>query len=188
MFLVLSQRHFPKWQLLRGIFPDCNFLNSLSFFITLPQLYINFLWQEHQISRAALVHFNFRAGSTHLVPVCTVPHWHWVNKAENQQGWHGQTLCFMCRLNLLLLKGQRCVIFTLIGLVQLLNCLSFSPFHFSLTVLFIFFVLFRGSDGTLFHPGLERNETLHMYNKALCQSLPLVYQEDVDHHGVNTYR
>jgi scavenger receptor class B protein 1 len=46
----------------------------------------------------------------------------------------------------------------------------------------------RGSDGTLFHPGIERNETLHIYNQQLCQSLPLVYQQDVDHHGVETYR
>ena len=27
-----------------------------------------------------IVHFNFRAGSTFPVPVCTVPHGHWVNK------------------------------------------------------------------------------------------------------------
>ena len=36
-------------------------------------------------SQAAVVHFNFRAGSTFPVPVCTVPHRHWVNKADNQQ-------------------------------------------------------------------------------------------------------
>ena len=36
-------------------------------------------------SRAAVVHFNFRAGSTFSVRVCTVPHGHWVNKADNQQ-------------------------------------------------------------------------------------------------------
>ena len=36
-------------------------------------------------SRAAVVHFNFRAGSTFLVPVFTVPRGHWVNKADNQQ-------------------------------------------------------------------------------------------------------
>ena len=37
-------------------------------------------------TRAAVVHFNFRARSTFPVPVCTVPHGHWVNKADNQQG------------------------------------------------------------------------------------------------------
>ena len=37
------------------------------------------------MSLAAIVHFNIRAGSTFLVPVCTVPHGHWVNKADNQQ-------------------------------------------------------------------------------------------------------
>ena len=32
-----------------------------------------------------LVHLNFRAESTFPVPVCTVPHRHWVNEADNQQ-------------------------------------------------------------------------------------------------------
>ena len=31
------------------------------------------------------VHMNLRAGSTFPVPVCTVPHGHWVNKADTQQ-------------------------------------------------------------------------------------------------------
>ena len=34
------------------------------------------------ITRAAVVHFNFRAGSTILVPVCTVSPGHWVNKED----------------------------------------------------------------------------------------------------------
>ena len=29
--------------------------------------------------------FNIRARLTFLVPVCTVPHGHWVNKEDNQQ-------------------------------------------------------------------------------------------------------
>ena len=37
------------------------------------------------IARAAVVHWNIRAGSTFPVPVCTVPHRNWVNKADNQQ-------------------------------------------------------------------------------------------------------
>ena len=36
-------------------------------------------------TRAAVVHFILRAGSTFPVPVCTAPHRHWFNKAENQQ-------------------------------------------------------------------------------------------------------
>ena len=36
-------------------------------------------------AQAAVVHFNFRAGSIFPVPVCTVPHGHWVNKADNEQ-------------------------------------------------------------------------------------------------------
>ena len=38
-----------------------------------------------KITRSAVVHFNFQAESTFPVPVCTVPHGHWVNKADNQQ-------------------------------------------------------------------------------------------------------
>ena len=34
--------------------------------------------------RAAVVHFNFRAGSTFPIPVCTVPNVYWVNKADTQ--------------------------------------------------------------------------------------------------------
>jgi hypothetical protein len=46
----------------------------------------------------------------------------------------------------------------------------------------------RGTDGTMFHPDIQRNETLYIFNMNLCQSLPLVYQKDVKHHGINTYR
>ena len=40
-----------------------------------------------KISRAALVHWNFRAGSTFPVPhaVCTVSPGHWANKEDNHQ-------------------------------------------------------------------------------------------------------
>ena len=62
-------------------------------------------------TRAAVVNLNFRAGSTLPVPVFTVPHGNWVNKAQtiNMTG-----RCFRIdqsdfRLNLLLLKRQRCV-------------------------------------------------------------------------------
>ena len=57
--------------------------------------------RRYVLSRAAVVHFNFRAGSTFPVPVCTVPHGLWVNKADTQQdypvqqGGRGQTLCFI---------------------------------------------------------------------------------------------
>ena len=46
----------------------------------------------------------------------------------------------------------------------------------------------QGTDGSLFHPGVEANETLYLFNRDLCRSLPLVYQEDVEHHGMTTYR
>ena len=65
-------------------------------------------------SRAVVVHFNFRAGSTFPVPVCSVPHGHWVNKAA----FNRTSQCNMVdavrlyasfMLNLLWLKGQRWV-------------------------------------------------------------------------------
>ena len=37
------------------------------------------------LPRATVVHLNLRAGSTFPIPVCTVQHGHWVNKADNQQ-------------------------------------------------------------------------------------------------------
>ena len=62
-------------------------------------------------TRAVVVHFNFRAGSTFPVPICTVPHGHWVNQADNQQDWPVDAVRLYASnwLNLLLLKGQRCV-------------------------------------------------------------------------------
>ena len=54
-----------------------------------------------------------RAGSTFPVPVCTVPHGLWVNDADNQQNYNkvdAARLYALYRLNLLLLKGQRCVV------------------------------------------------------------------------------
>jgi len=46
----------------------------------------------------------------------------------------------------------------------------------------------KGTDGSLFHPEVQKNETLFIFNKDLCQSLPLVFQEEVMHHGLNTFR
>ena len=40
--------------------------------------------KDTQRTRAAILYFNFRAGSTFLVPVCTVSPGHWVNKADTQ--------------------------------------------------------------------------------------------------------
>ena len=59
------------------------------------------------ISRAAVVHLNFRAGSTFPVPVCTVPssmdRTSLCNKVDAVNASY--------RLNLLLLKGQICVVY-----------------------------------------------------------------------------
>ena len=48
--------------------------------------------QPIEQSRAAVVHLNFRAGSTFPVLVCTVSPGHWVNKADTQIGLAGERL------------------------------------------------------------------------------------------------
>jgi len=42
------------------------------------------LWRGRS-SWAVVVHLNFRAGSTFLVPVCTVSAGHWVSKADTRK-------------------------------------------------------------------------------------------------------
>ena len=57
--------------------------------------------------RAAVVHLNFRAGSTFPVPVCTVPSS--MDRTSRCNKVDALRLYASYRLNLLLLKGQRCV-------------------------------------------------------------------------------
>ena len=46
-----------------------------------------------------------------------------------------------------------------------------------------------GTDGSTFHPDIKTNETLHIFNRDLCRSLPLVYQKDIeDDNGIPGYR
>ena len=40
----------------------------------------------------------------------------------------------------------------------------------------------------MFHPDVMKNDTLHIFNMNLCQALPLVFQEEVIHQGITTYR
>ena len=52
------------------------------------------LWRL--LPRAAVVHLNFRAGSTFPFPVCTVlSSMDMTSRWPVQQGWRGQTLCFI---------------------------------------------------------------------------------------------
>ena len=37
----------------------------------------------------------------------------------------------------------------------------------------------KGYDGSVFHPEININETLYLFNKDLCRSLPLEYQKNV---------
>ena len=62
------------------------------------------------LPRAAVVHF--QAGSTFPGPVCTVSPGHWLNKSRHSIGLAGATRLTRedFRMNLLLLKGQGCVL------------------------------------------------------------------------------
>ena len=47
----------------------------------------------------------------------------------------------------------------------------------------------QGTDGSTFHPDIKKDETIHIFNRDLCRSLPLVYQKDViDGNGIPGYR
>ena len=64
-------------------------INSISHWWILSILYLICWYYESNlilvyITWAAVVHLNFRTGSTFPVPVCTVMPGHWVNKADTQ--------------------------------------------------------------------------------------------------------
>jgi len=46
----------------------------------------------------------------------------------------------------------------------------------------------KGTDGSLFHPGVTKNETLHVFTSELCQSLPLVYKDETEVQGIPAFR
>ena len=66
------------------------------------------LMKLESLSLAAIVHLNFQAGSTFLVPVCTVPSSN--DRTSRCNKVDAVRLYASYRLNLLLPKGQICVI------------------------------------------------------------------------------
>lgn len=46
----------------------------------------------------------------------------------------------------------------------------------------------RGGDGSVFHPDILMNETLRVFSKDICRSLPLVFEKEIDTNGVPGYR
>ena len=46
----------------------------------------------------------------------------------------------------------------------------------------------KGTDGSAFPPDISRNQTLYLFNRDLCRSIPLVFQEDVTSSTVPGYR
>ena len=69
---------------------------------------IQFVNVQESVTRAAVVHLNFRVGSTCPVLVCSVPsHLDRISRCKKVDAVR---LYASYRLNLLLLKGQRCVV------------------------------------------------------------------------------
>jgi hypothetical protein len=46
----------------------------------------------------------------------------------------------------------------------------------------------RGGDGSVFHPDILKNETLYVFNKDACQSIPIVFEKEIDSNGIPGYR
>ena len=48
---------------------------------------------------------------------------------------------------------------------------------------------FRGTDGFVYKPEVEKSETLYIFNRDLCRSLPLEFHSEMtDSNGIPGYR
>ena len=79
-----------------------------------------------QISRAAVLHLNFRAGTTFPVPVCTVPCS--MDRTSRCNKVDAVRLYASYRLNLLLLKRQRCLQWGFKDMITFLKILMMPKF------------------------------------------------------------
>ena len=76
----------------------------------------------------------------------------------------------------------------------MLKCASKAQISIFLQILNIFqsstrvYGFFRGGDGSVFHPDLLKNETLYVFNKDACQSIPIVFEKEIDSNGIPGYR
>ena len=48
--------------------------------------------------------------------------------------------------------------------------------------------LYRGTDGSVFHPDVQKSDILRVFSKDLCQALPLEYKEEIKTAGISAYR
>ena len=48
--------------------------------------------------------------------------------------------------------------------------------------------MINGTEGTLFHPGVSRNDTLYVFVDQLFRSGYFTYQKDVEQYGIQLYR
>ena len=46
----------------------------------------------------------------------------------------------------------------------------------------------HGTDGSLFPPFVKKSSVFHIYNKDMCRSLPMEFNETVTHFNMETYR
>jgi len=46
----------------------------------------------------------------------------------------------------------------------------------------------HGTDGSIFPPHVKKSQVFHIFNKDMCRSLPIEYEETVKHFGMDTFR
>ena len=85
-------------------FKNNNWINSVDFSLKFHPLWVTL----YNRTRTAVLHLNFRAGSTFPVPVCTVPSS--MDRTNRCSKGDAVRLYASYRLNLLLLQGQICVV------------------------------------------------------------------------------
>ena len=89
-------------------FKNNNWINSVDFSLKFHPLWVTL----YNRTRTAVLHLNFRAGSTFPVPVCTVPSS--MDRTSRCNKVDAVRLYASYRLNLLLLQGHRCVVNTVL--------------------------------------------------------------------------
>ncbi|CAG0902808.1 unnamed protein product, partial [Cyprideis torosa] len=45
-----------------------------------------------------------------------------------------------------------------------------------------------GTDGTMFHPNMDKDEKVYIFNTDLCRSIYAVYRKEIEHRGIKGYR
>ena len=46
----------------------------------------------------------------------------------------------------------------------------------------------NGTDGTSYPPHIKKDTTLYLFNENICRSLPLIFNNTINHYGIDGYR